>query len=201
MRDRACLVYSIDMGEIERKHKKKQRRSNIQSIVLRTVSLSGVLAVSLLAPNAIKVFKDLGLIKNKRHNEIIKNSKNRLVEKGLLYFKNGFLELTDKGEKELERLENTDWKIDKPKKWDGKWRVLIFDIPEYRKSTRDKVRRTLISIGFVKLQNSVWVYPYDCEDTITLLKSDFKIGKDLLYMIAHSIENDGQLRQLFGLTN
>jgi hypothetical protein len=44
----------------------------------------------------------------------------------------------------------------------------------------------------------VWVYPYDCEDLITLLKADFKIGKDLLYVITESIENDKWLRQSFG---
>ena len=77
--------------------------------------------------------------------------------------------------------------------------MLIFDVREERKSLRDKIRRTLIAIGFERLQYSVWVYPYDCEDLITLLKADFKIGKDLLYIISDSIENDTWLKKRFNL--
>jgi DNA-binding transcriptional regulator PaaX len=39
--------------------------------------------------------------------------------------------------------------LNKNKKWDGKWRVLIFDIPETRRFDRDNIRRALISIGFM----------------------------------------------------
>jgi len=56
-------------------------------------------------------------------------------------------------------------------------------------------------IGFVHLQDSVWTYPYDCEDLIVLLKADFKIGKDILYMIVDELEGDWRLRKEFGLKN
>ena len=54
-------------------------------------------------------------------------------------------------------------------------------------------------IGFVRLQDSVWVYPYDCEDLIVLLKADFKIGKDVLYMIVDELQGDWERRKEFGL--
>jgi len=87
----------------------------------------------------------------------------------------------------------------KRRRWDGRWRVLIFDIPEERKLLREKVRHTLVSIGFERLQDSVWIYPYDCEDLIALIKVDFQIGREVLYLIVDSLENDGHLRKLFGL--
>src|SRR3989344_5740250 len=68
-----------------------------------------------------------------------------------------------------------------------------------RKGLRDKIRNTLLSMGFLKLQNSAWIYPYDCEDLINLLKADFKVGKDLLYLIVDSIENDKSFRKSFAL--
>ena len=111
------------------------------------------------------------------------------------------LRLTAKGEQILRRLELHDFKLRKPKRWDRKWRVLIFDIPERRKNLRPKIRYTLLAIGFIRLQDSVWVYPYDCEDLITLLKADFKIGKDLLYLIVDSIENDFPLRSHFRVSS
>ena len=122
-----------------------------------------------------------------------------MVKRGLLVYQDGFLRLTSKGEMELKSLEMKDWKNMRPKKWDGRWRVLIFDIPEKRKPLREKVRNTLLSIGFMRLQDSVWLYPYDCEDFINLLKADFKIGKDLLYLIVESIENDKSFRKKFSI--
>ena len=75
----------------------------------------------------------------------------------------------------------------------------MFDIPEKRRGVRTAVRRTLQALDFRRLQDSVWVHPHDCEDLITLLKVDFSIGKDLLYIIADTIEYDAPLRRHFGL--
>ena len=87
----------------------------------------------------------------------------------------------------------------RPLSKDKKWRVLAFDIKEYRRDTRDKLRKTLVSIGFERLQNSVWIYPYDCEDLIALAKADLRIGADVLYMIVERLEHDKHLREHFSL--
>ena len=85
------------------------------------------------------------------------------------------------------------------KRWDGKWRILIFDIPERRKILREKIRNTLHSVGFVRLQDSVWAYPYDCEDFVALLKADFRVGNDLLYMIVEELEGGRRLQEQFDI--
>ena len=64
---------------------------------------------------------------------------------------------------------------------------------------RAKIRDTLQSIGFSRLQDSVWIYPYDCEALITLFKADLRIGKDMLYMIVDELEYDAPIRKRFGL--
>ncbi|MDO8603847.1 MAG: CRISPR-associated endonuclease Cas2 [bacterium] len=188
------------MGRLEKDSRKRTRIRNLQKIVLETVAVAGVLSVALVAPNALIVLKKLGLSPKPRQKEIFNLSRHRLVKHGLLeYSGRGFLKLTPKGETKLRQLELYDYKIKKPRRWDKKWRVLIFDVKEERRATREKLRRTLTAIGFTRLQDSVWVYPYDCEDLITLLKADFKIGRELLYMISDSIENDQWLRESFGL--
>ena len=187
------------MGKLEQQSKIRTRRKNIQNIILGTVAVDGLLSVAVVAPNVIGAMAKLGIIPTKRQKEIIKRSRQRLIERGLLEYKEGFLKLTTKGEVELRGAEIRGFRLEKPTKWDKKWRVLIFDIKEKRKILRDKVRRTLVSVGFVRLQDSVWIYPYDCEDLITLLKADFKIGKDLLYMIVDELEYDLPLRQRFNL--
>ena len=187
------------MGYIEDKSKKNKKRKNIQRAVLSTIAVSGLLAVSMVAPNTVKVLKSLGFHPNKREDEVIKRARKRLIDKGFVIYNNSFLKITENGKKELNRFSINNWVINKPRKWDGRWRMLIFDIPEHRRSTRDKVRATLSSIGFIKVQQSVWIYPYDCGDLITLLKADFKIGKDLLYLIVDSMENDNKFKKLFEL--
>ena len=77
--------------------------------------------------------------------------------------------------------------------------MLIFDIKEQRRYGRDRLRLILKQIGFKQVQRSVWVYPYDCEDLMALLKADLKLGISVLYMVVEHIENDKHLRAQFAL--
>lgn len=187
------------MGKIEEKGRQKKRNRDLQKAILATVSIAGGLALVALAPNVVGAMAKLGLLPGKREKEVIKRSRNRLVKRGLLVYKNNLLQLTPKGESELRFLSLTEFALQKPRKWDGRWRVLTFDIAESRRRTRDRVREILHRIGFKRLQNSVWIYPYDCEDVIVLLKADLKIGKDVLYLIADELEYDAPHRKHFGL--
>lgn len=47
------------------------------------------------------------------------------------------------------------------KKWDGKWRVVVFDIPEIKRGVRDDFRWRLKKLGLALWQRSVWVTPFD----------------------------------------
>lgn len=179
--------------------KQKKKRKDIQKLILRTVAIAGVVGVGLLAPNVLGAMAKIGLRPNKRQKEFIATSRTKLVKRGFLEYKDGKLRLTSTGEAKLRRLRLLEYRLKKPKQWDGKWRVLIFDIPENRKSLRNKIRETLVALGFVRLQDSVWIYPYDCEDILTLLKADFRVGKDMLYMVVESLEFDGSLRSHFKL--
>ncbi|OGG64507.1 hypothetical protein A3C94_03355 [Candidatus Kaiserbacteria bacterium RIFCSPHIGHO2_02_FULL_55_17] len=57
----------------------------------------------------------------------------------------------------------------------------------------------MVSCGFERLQDSVWAYPYDCEDLIALVKAEFRIGADALYLIVEQMEHDKHLREHFHL--
>jgi DNA-binding transcriptional regulator PaaX len=187
------------MGKIEKEVRERHRRANIKKIILGTVAAAGILGVALVAPNALGAMAKLGIIPHGRQKEIVARSRTRLVRQGFLEYRNKMLSLTPKGEAALRKLELNEYKIQRPGRWDGKWRVLIFDIPEKRRTLRELVRRTLSAIGFIRIQDSVWLYPYDCEDLITLLKADFKIGKDLLYLVVEQMEYDARYRDHFDL--
>jgi DNA-binding transcriptional regulator PaaX len=187
------------MGKMEEQVAKNRRRANIRKIILGSVALVGILSIGLIAPNALGAMSKLGILPRRRQGEIINRSRDRLIQQGLLKYEGSKIALTPKGEAELRHLELADYEIKKPRRWDGRWRVLIFDIPEKKKSLRDKVRCTLSGIGFRRAQDSVWIYPYDCEDLITLLKADFKIGKDVLYLVVEQMEYDRIHKEYFGL--
>ncbi|MDO8729139.1 MAG: CRISPR-associated endonuclease Cas2 [bacterium] len=187
------------MGKLEEGNKKRVRRGEIQKLILNSVKIAGVLSIGLVAPQVIGAMGKLGLLPNKRQEEIVRSSASKLVKKGLLIYQNGRYELTEVGEKKLRHWELKDYKFKRPRKWDNKWRVVIFDISEKKRKARDQIRGLLVLAGFYRLQDSVWVYPYDCEDIVGLLKIDIGVGRDLLYMIVDEIENDKYLREYFSL--
>ena len=180
---------------------RKVKKANIQKIILESVKLAGLIGVATFAPNVLQTMKRMGFITHPRQIESIKRSRDNLIKKGLLENKNDQLKITQEGKRYLFKcLSLGDNKeLNKYKKWDGKWRALIFDIPENRRFDRDNIRRALISIGFMRLQDSVWVYPYDCEKIIALLKAETEVEGNLLYMIVEALENDEEVKKYFRL--
>lgn len=124
----------------------------------------------------------------------------KLIKEKLIVINNrGKFCLSGKGVRTLNDYELDDFSVEKAKTWDGKYRIISFDIPEDKKLIRKAVREQLVRWGFVRLQNSVWVYPYECQEVVSLLKTHFGVAKDLIYITAESIENDKWLRVKFGL--
>lgn len=81
-----------------------------------------------------------------------------------------------------ERILKNEYKFEEYKKRkDGKWIMVIFDIPEKIKNKRDFFRRKLQFLGFKMLQKSIWVCPFDVLKDINnfidkfLLESHIKI--------------------------
>ncbi len=120
-----------------------------------------------------------------------------LVEDGFIVRKQGAYTLTTKGQESLAKIISK--KPKKPKRWDRKWRVVMFDVYESQKAIRDRFRKELKEYGFIQMQRSVWVYPYECEDFITLIKVDNKFGKNVRYGVLESLEGDAGLCRHFGL--
>ena len=187
------------MGKLEEQTRRRAKKDELKKIILETIKVAGIIGIAIVAPNVIGAMVKLGLIASPRQKYVVERARDRLLRSGHLRRDGTFLRLTEKGERVLRNLSLRDYRISKPLTWDGKWRIIIFDIPEYRSGLRQKIRQTLTMMGFVRLQNSVWAYPYDCEDLMMLLKADFKVGKDVLYMVVDALEYDVHLRNRFGL--
>ena len=75
-------------------------------------------------------------------------------------------------------------------KWDKKWRIIIFDIPEKIKKKRDVFRADIKRAGFIMLQNSIWISPFGNFDNIQKLVKEYRISKYVVFIVADEISND-----------
>lgn len=187
------------MGKLEKESAVRRRKANVRSYVLGAVAVAGVVGLAVVAPNALILLRAAGIKPHARQEEVIKRSTRELVQKGFLEWKDDRVRLTPRGRHAYEMEQATMRLKNAPRRWDRKWRMFIFDIPERRKKARHMIRQKMLEVGFVRVQDSVWAYPYDCEDFAALLKADLKIGKDLLYLIVDTMEGDTALRTYFKL--
>lgn len=87
-----------------------------------------------------------------------------------------------------------------PKKWDGWWTVVVFDIPENQRKTRDYLRGVLKRLGFAQLQLSTWVTIAEVEKFLEEIIAEFKLKPYLFVFRAKSLflsEDKKLLRGLF----
>lgn len=77
--------------------------------------------------------------------------------------------------------------------WDGKWRVVIFDIPEQKRRIRDQFRRKLKHWGFKNWQQSVWVCKADVTDKLRSLMEELGIGKWVAVLESDNVSIDHKL--------
>lgn len=180
----------------------KKRRT--ETVILGTVALTGFLAMAMLAPNAVQVLRhvvpDIRPISQKQS---VRRAIGRLIQRGYIRKEKAKYKITQKGRDRLEQLlltANTQlYRKKRRPKWDGKWRIVIFDVKESRRTKRNELRQLLQANGFEKLQGSVWVYPHRCDEVVALLKFHLTLGWDLVYIVADAIEGDEDLRKHFKL--
>lgn len=111
-----------------------------------------------------------------------------------------YISLTEKGRKRAGIYQINSLALHKPKRWDGLWRIVIFDIKEKQRIKREALRGLLKRLEFYPLQRSVWVSPYECRDEVQLLKDFFGFGDDELKLIVtRDIENDSKIKKHFSL--
>jgi CRISPR-associated endonuclease Cas2 len=89
--------------------------------------------------------------------------------------------------------------LKKKKEWQGKWFLVVFDIPEEERIKRNYLRSFLREIGFYSYNQSVYVFPYECEKEISLVKKIVEGGKYISYIIAERLEREDNLKIYFGL--
>ncbi|MSR85709.1 CRISPR-associated endonuclease Cas2 [Candidatus Uhrbacteria bacterium] len=179
----------------------KMAKGEIVRMILLVLGGAGVLAVGCVCPNLLQLVPKHY---RRRYSEPrIKQAILRLDKRGWIIARQtqeGWkIRVTAKGHAEALAYELGQKKIQKPRCWDQKWRLLIFDIPESRRVVRDKIRRLLQSFNFYRLQDSVWVYPYECQEILNVLCTKYRVRSEALYIRAEFLDQDYWLRKHFDL--
>src|SRR3989344_8360432 len=190
------------MGKVEEGARKRRRKRDIQRAVLGVVGAAGIIGVALVAPN---IFQVLPHVMGKERYKLIfqaKTALGRLKAKGYVRFieKHGkkSIEITENGRRALAlALARETAPARKKRRWDHRWRLVAFDISETRKGVRDRLRRIMHECGFLRLQDSLWISPYDCEELIGLVKTDLKLGTSVIYAVVEELENDKWIKEQF----
>ncbi|OGG79169.1 hypothetical protein A3A39_03565 [Candidatus Kaiserbacteria bacterium RIFCSPLOWO2_01_FULL_54_13] len=107
--------------------------------------------------------------------------------------------LTDAGRTFVQSAALRALKLRKQKRWDGKWRIVLFDIPNYMKAARDAFAATLKRLEFVHVQKSVFISPYPCEEEIEVVSDYFGVSENVEIIVAERLSHEEQYLLHFGL--
>lgn len=104
--------------------------------------------------------------------------------------------LTPAGRKKLASIELTSGTLPLPATWDGRWRMVILDLPEDRKSEREALRYLLKKAGFACVKNTVWVSPYPFEHLFINLKKDLGLSTEMIVLTTDTIDEETEQKFL-----
>lgn len=107
--------------------------------------------------------------------------------------------LTEQGRRKILEFKIDELTVRKPTRWDGKWRIVFFDIPEKQRKARDALREKLKELGFCEMQKSVFIYPFSCRDEIDFVVEFFNIRPFVRYAEMIEPTNETGLKLKFNL--
>ena len=197
-------IFATDMNLIRKVLVKDEERNPHVGEILKLLAGGSIIALSLVFPTLPMALAPL-ILKNKSYNQALFNQTIKRLEKQKLVeiFTEGehtLVRITQEGKVRALRYKLSEIQVKKPKVWDKKWRIVIFDIPEKYKRVREIFRDHLKNMGFYMLQRSVWVHPYPCFNEIEFLRQIYKVEIDVTYILAQKIENSENLIDHFQLS-
>jgi hypothetical protein len=188
---------------------KIKRLNKNTKIILNTLLSMGIFATIAISPMILPAF---GIIIVEKEKSRINRAKAKnfintfytLKRRGMIDFEKRnnqvYISLTKKGKKQAGKYQINDLSIKKPKRWDKKWRIVIFDIPSNKKIVREALRGKLKRLNFYQLQKSVWAHPFDCFKEIKLLKEFFCLNdNELRIIVSDDIGDDEKMKERYDL--
>lgn len=176
---------------------------NTAKVILALAAAGALLSVAAVAPNLPSALMELGEIFSATPAPRRRKALRRLQERRLIEIneRNGetVITLTERGRQRVLRFNLEHLCIARPERWDKKWRIIAFDIPERLADGRRALRIKIKQLGLYPLQKSVFVHPYPCKEEIDFVADFFGVGRYLNYIEADFIDDEGYLKKYFKL--
>ncbi|MEW6407826.1 MAG: hypothetical protein AB1465_03995 [Patescibacteria group bacterium] len=179
------------------------KKGELGKKILKGLFTAGAITFALSSPYFIlNILK--GINYNKYEKKRVAKTFYYLHRRGLINYrrkgKQIYISLTKRGKLYAQELQIDDLEIKRPKRWDKKWRILMFDIPYINRLVREALRGKLKELGFIQLQKSVWLYPFDCEKEFKILKTFFSLpGESFMLVVATKIPFEEEFKRKFGI--
>lgn len=181
------------------------RLDKITRLIISSVAIAGTLSVLVLAPGIAPGLQLILKLKQKISNHRLEREIGKVVQQGYLkrhpHRSGDTYELTPKGRfiymTNKAFISERKKTIQKPEDWDAIWRIVIFDVSEEDRNARNILRKLLSQAGFVYFQQSVWIYPYPCDDLIQAIKEQLHLRSKVVYIQAQYVEGDASIRKHF----
>lgn len=127
----------------------------------------------------------------------------RLKKKGLITVEaidnNTYYRATKSANKLIEKELIEKLTLIKPEKWDGKWRLIIFDIPESKKLERRYLHNRLRQLGFSYLQDSVLLFPFECKKELSILINYYGLRPFVIYLLVERFDEEIKFLKRYNL--
>ena len=91
------------------------------------------------------------------------------------------IQLTARGKRKVLSFALDGMQIKSPSRWDGRWRIVAFDIPEKKRRARDIFRQKLKELDFKEFQQSVWAHQHPCLEEISFLVHLYELESYVTY--------------------
>src|SRR3989344_5088488 len=185
---------SIICKLLERKFRNEERRNKYAPVkeVLTLLGKGALLTMLLIAPGTAQavrkqIYKQKSDDSWKRYNSsylrrTIENLGRQRCIKIVDESDSCAVSLTERGKHRVLKYALDELELDTSKPWDGKWRIVIYDIPDT-----------------LRIQKSVYLTPFACEQEVEFIRLHFGQEKNITLLTAGSLEHGHVYQEYFGI--
>ncbi len=189
--------------------KLKQEKINPRIIdILKLLGFGVLLSAIIIAPSLARLAILLKDSENKKWGKDrkewdkfkswrLKQLLKRLQQQRDIEIRDGLVKITEKGRVKLLKFDLETIKL--KEEMDGKWRLILYDIANLRKPQRELFRAMLKKLKLLKIQKSVYITPFICDEEIEYLRQVFNINDEVQIMQVSKLENEDVYKKYFGI--
>ena len=195
----------VHMKDIKKHYNKRQIPIGPVGQKILLLLFAGITLAFTKKPDvALRILKTIPKAWRDINRNALQKSVRRLHQSGFVCARKGsggatLLTLTEIGKKRAASYQLSTINIVKPPQWDGLWRVVMFDVPEQHKKGRDALAKKLKELGFMPIQKSVFVLPYECRNEISYIVEVYELSSYVKFLVVKELDGAPQLQRHFNV--